>query len=290
MGASTQQAIVPRGNLDFRFDEDIPRYWLAGDAFRSRYLDALSTVFPEGEKYFITCVRHYRDGIRDPALAEQVRDFIRQEGYHGMVHIRFNTLLKRQGLPVEQVEARVKARLDGRRAGFSPEFNLAITAGLEHLTAQLADGLFRRRKTLDGADPRVRAMFAWHAVEEFEHRAVAYDVMQTVAKVGYRTRVAGYLFGVALNAITTFRVTVAYLKADGYRGARLYRTLLGGLWWLYKPGGFYGALAPALLAYLLPGFHPARHGSTVYYERWLELFARTQDPVETSERLHALAA
>src|SRR5882757_3212003 len=90
--------IVPRQGLDFGLDGDIPKYWLGGDPFKTRFFDAMSLLFPEGEKFFIACVRDYRDRIADPELQAQVKDFIYQEGQHGMVHTRFNDRVKAQGV------------------------------------------------------------------------------------------------------------------------------------------------------------------------------------------------
>jgi uncharacterized protein len=92
-GSHNQYSIVPRQNLDFGLDGDIPKYWLGGDPFKTRFFDAMSTLFPEGEKFFITCVRDYRDQITDPHLQQEVKDFMRQEGAHGMVHTQFNDRL-----------------------------------------------------------------------------------------------------------------------------------------------------------------------------------------------------
>src|SRR5882757_2071936 len=95
--------IVPRQGLDFGLDGDIPKYWLGGDPFKTRFFDALSTLFPEGEKFFISCVRDYREKITDPQLQQEVRDFTRQEGQHGMVHTQFNHRLEQQGIKVPKL-------------------------------------------------------------------------------------------------------------------------------------------------------------------------------------------
>jgi len=60
------------------------------------------------------------------------------------------------------------------------------------LTALMAHGFFSAN-FMQGADPRVRAMYAWHAVEEIEHKAVAYDVLTKVAKANYFTRILSFI-------------------------------------------------------------------------------------------------
>ena len=79
-----QPHIIPREKLDFGLDGDIPQYWFDNDPFKSRFFDALSTIFPEGERFFISCVRDYRDQVTDPQLLADIKDFMRQEGQHGM--------------------------------------------------------------------------------------------------------------------------------------------------------------------------------------------------------------
>src|SRR5690606_30799034 len=96
MRHATPHQIVPREKLDFGLDGDIPKYWFGGDAFKSRYFDALSTIFPEGERFFIECVRDYRHMATDPQLQQEIKDFIRQEGQHGIVHNQYNQRLKAQ--------------------------------------------------------------------------------------------------------------------------------------------------------------------------------------------------
>ncbi len=55
----TPPPIVPREKLDFDLDGNIPKYWLDNDPFKTRFFDAVSTLFPVGEKIFITCVRDF---------------------------------------------------------------------------------------------------------------------------------------------------------------------------------------------------------------------------------------
>lgn len=46
--------VIRRKAPNFGFDSDsIPTYWFAGDALKTRFFVAMSTMFPEGEKYFI---------------------------------------------------------------------------------------------------------------------------------------------------------------------------------------------------------------------------------------------
>jgi predicted metal-dependent hydrolase len=254
-GSAIQTNIVPRTHLDFGLDGDIPRYWLAGDPFKTRFVDALSMTFPIGERFFITSVRRFRDRITDPQQLAEVRDFMRQEGQHGIVH-------KLSALP----EA----------------WPLVYTASVEHLTATMADMVFGESDFLDGADPRMRAVFAWHAVEEFEHKAVAFDVMQKVARVGYFTRAGIMALSLLIFQGFTLYFLGQLLRREGFPLRQRLRLWARGLWWLYRPGGVFTRLAPAVLRYFRPGFHPTDIPEPVGFQTWTQHFAAHGDPIAAS--------
>lgn len=288
MTTHIQHPIVPRERLDFGLDGDIPRYWLDGDVFKTRFFDAMSTFFPEGERFFITCVRDFKDQITDPHLLKEVKDFTRQEGQHGMVHRQFNDRLKEQGVRMDRIEALTVFWLfKVLRTVFSRKTTLAITAAFEHMTALMAHG-FEEAKVLERADPRIRAMYTWHAIEEVEHKAVAFDVMQKVAKVGYFRRVLALIVTTLFFPIGTFMVINRMLKVDGFGPFKRLGMMLKGAWWMYKPGGLYMPILGHFMAYFKPGFHPWQIGQMGGYDAWLDTFERTGDPVAAGNA--ALAA
>src|SRR5690606_41942592 len=52
------------------------------------------------------------------------------------------------------------------------------TCALEHFTAMLAETILEHPEMLEGMDERVLPLWLWHAVEESEHKSVAFDVYQ----------------------------------------------------------------------------------------------------------------
>jgi uncharacterized protein len=285
---SNKPAIVPREKLDFGLGGDIPKYWFGQDAFKTRFFDAMSTIFPEGEKFFIACVRDYRDQVTDPQLQQEIKDFIRQEAQHTMVHNQFNQRLKAQGIDVDYLE-RIQRHLsfDIARKYVPKAATLSATAAAEHMTAIMAHSFFERKEVLEQADPRMRALYAWHAMEEIEHKAVAFDVMQKIAKVGYFRRCFGLFQVTLMFTIHVLLVTRYMLKVDGFgRWART-KMWLKGLWWLYNPRGVYPSILGEYLSYYKPGFHPWDSGESAGYRVWLNAFNETGDPILAGQAVHA---
>lgn len=277
------QQIVPRKGPDFDL-ENVPRHWFGGDPFKTRFFDAMSLLFPEGEKFFIQCVRDYRDQITDPQMQAQVKDFIYQEGQHGMVHDAYNRRVAAQGVAVEHVEARMKKLLKFQRQHYPKKLTLAQTAAAEHMTAIMAHGFMADGRMFREADPRMRALYVWHAVEEIEHKAVAFDVMQKVAKVGYFTRILGMMYLSIVFPLHTFLIMRHMLRVDGVKNR--FGVWMRGLAWLYGPRGIMPKLALHYLSYFRPGFHPWDEGQMSTYATWRRVFDSSGDAIAASDALH----
>src|SRR3546814_8847563 len=56
-----------------------------------------------------------------------------------------------------------------------PIVNLMATIALEHYTAMLAAIMLTDPAMYEGAEPEWGALWQWHAIEEIEHKGVAYD-------------------------------------------------------------------------------------------------------------------
>ena len=228
-----------------------PRHF-AGDAFQSALLAAMSTVFPDGERFFIDSVRHYRDQLQDPALLAEVSAFIGQEAHHGREHETFNEWLEEKGYPVAPILKQVQEGLALARQRLSPKRQLAMTIALEHFTAIMAHQFLASPELSEQMSPEIRELFLWHAVEETEHKAVAYDVYQRTGG-DYWTRVTTMLQITLLFWLRISTITLNYLRAD--HNARP-SVILAGLWWMLGKPGPLRRLIPDYLDYYRPGFHP----------------------------------
>jgi predicted metal-dependent hydrolase len=279
--------ITVRAFPDFKLDSTIPKYWFDNDPVKTRMIESVCATFPEGEKYFIQSVRHFREKIQSPRLKEEVRQFIRQESQHGTVHTQFNDLLRQQGLPIQKLEETLKKKLTQNQRHLSPEMNLAITAACEHLTAMFVECFFRKHETMSGVkDVRILAMLAWHSIEEMEHKSVAYDVMQYVARVSYLQRVSAMLLLTADMTRELIINTNSFLKADGFSFPQRMRHLARGLQWGFGRKGILAPMAKSWLNYFQPDFHPCHVPDIAQYSTWLDVYALTYDPIQAGEAFH----
>jgi predicted metal-dependent hydrolase len=158
--------------------EDLPKHFAAdGDIVGSHVLTVLSSVFPDGENFFVRSVEAVRDRITDPRLRQEIEGFVGQETMHGREHAVFNDRLAELGYPVRPIGTYIRKLTWLRERFLNEKANLAVVAALEHYTATLAETLLREPEARaaighDGA----RHLFLWHALEEAEHKAVAFDV------------------------------------------------------------------------------------------------------------------
>lgn len=284
MNAIVQSQIEPvvRTHLNFKLNE-VPRYWFGGDPFRTRMFDALSLTFPDGERYFIQSVRMFRDQIQDPDLQQRVADFIKQEAQHGMAHDKMNQVMRDQGMPVDAFIRRLDKIFKFELTKRSPQYNIAMTAAAEHLTALMAETFFSQKQTLQDAHPYVRALFAWHAIEEMEHRDVAFDVMKQVGHVPETTRKFALAFTtVMMLGFTTYRADVM-LKHDGFNRVERLQMMTKGLPWFFGKKGILSRMCQQYLDWFNPNFHPSQHPVIAQYDVWVNTLAETSDPIAAGE-------
>jgi predicted metal-dependent hydrolase len=174
---------VPVRPMEFeKWVAKLPKYFAAdGDIVMSHVLTVLSSTFPEGEKFFVRSVASARDDITDPKLLADIDGFIGQEEMHGREHKVLNDRLARHGYPTRGIDSYVRGLYWVRERIQTRKVNLAFTAALEHYTATLAELLLTDEKARESVgEPGARDILTWHALEESEHKAVAYDVYKAV--------------------------------------------------------------------------------------------------------------
>lgn len=249
--------------------ETLPKHFAKdGDLVASHVIAALSSLFPDGEDFFVRSVRHYRSEITDPALKKQVAGFIGQESIHGREHRVFNNRLAKLGYQTKQNEWLTRKGLETRERFAPPISNLAVTAALEHFTATLAELVLHHEEIRDLiGHEAVRDLFVWHALEESEHKAVAFDVFRAVGGTermriwtmkGIRT---GFVFGLIIQVAAS----LAFDRGT-YEKGRLRRSLRT----VKASPLFTRDVWRTLKAYDRKGFHPNDIDNTALMIEWRE--------------------
>lgn len=248
--------------------------WCGGSVFRTAWFNALSMLFPLGEKFFIDSVRAFRDQVDDPTLLEQITAFQGQEAVHRRQHQRYNeTLCAARGYDIEAIETPIAERIEWANSELSARRRLAGTAANEHLTAILADDLLRSDDALIDADPNIAELWRWHAVEETEHKSVAYDVYTAVG--GYdKERRQAMTLSTWFFFKDTFRILRLMLRHDGKLWS--FRVWWDGLGFLFVKPGFLRRIALPWLSYFRSGFHPWQHDNRQLIAAWEERTATTR--------------
>jgi uncharacterized protein len=258
-----------RRNLSFKLPSDKSNSWHREGLHVAHFFNALSIFFPRGERFFIDSVHHYRDQIDDPKLQQEVNGFIGQEAMHSREHSEYNHALKSQGYPEEKYERSVERMLKFTRRLTTKSRQLELTIALEHLTAILANRVLSNPNTFERCDPHFAQLWRWHAIEETEHKAVAFDVYREVAGkenvLTYLKRTTAFLtanLGFWPMALCFHVGLVAQDKQlfslSGWSKAIKY------FWW--KPGILL-KIIPEWFAYFKPGFHPWDFDNSQYLQQ-----------------------
>lgn len=246
---------------DQRFGRDKKpgRWWLNNDPVATAWHNALSATFPRGEAFFIEAVKAHREGA-SPKLEAEIRAFVRQEINHTREHIAFNRAAVEAGYDLDFIDQRVAANLELTKDR-PAIINLAVTMALEHYTAMMAQEFLANPKHFAGAEPETAAMWRWHAIEEIEHKGVAYDTYLHATKDW--TRYRRWKLKSVMMVIVTINFlrhrwtdTLDLLAQDGLTGWKMKAKLA---WYLLGTPGVLRRIFPAWLSYFLPGFHPWNH-------------------------------
>lgn len=256
-------------DLAFGRSAPSPRHWLGGDPIATAFYNALSASFPQGERFFMDSVRNFKSKA-DPKLQQQIVAFTTQEALHTREHVFFNQQIAGAGYDLSKLDAVIKKRLDFGRKRPKIE-QLGATIALEHFTAILAHEALKNPAHFADAAPEAQRMWKWHAIEEIEHKSVAYDTFMAATKnlpgwQRYFIRVRTMVASTILFFEFLFRGIAYLFQQDGINTPSSWFKMLGFM--LFKPG-MIGRVLPAYFQYYRPGFHP-------WYEDDRGLIAETE--------------
>lgn len=254
------------------------RYWMDGHPLKTHVMNALSAVFPIGERFFIDSVRAYEDKIQDPLLRQEVKTFIAQEAHHTKEHMILNKALVDQGYDLERLISHMRFKIDLVKRWRNPRSQLGFTVSVEHLTALLAHGLLGDPDFLAGVDEENKLIWRWHFSEEIEHKGVAYDVyMQNGGTYLHRCFVMleTSIFFMADIFITVLKL----LKQDGQLwNWRMWKT---GTQFFWGKQGVIRRLIPHFLAFFKRDFHPWNHDNRYLIDKYGQRFTLYRMPTSS---------
>lgn len=249
---------IPVRKIELPFDASIPNHWLGGSPVATHFFNGLNLVFPDGERFFIRAVQDHVDRITDERLKAQIKGFFGQEGRHAHEHERYFATLAAQGYEIDTFLRRFHR--------FMPAgLRLSVTAGAEHYTATLGANALEN-PFLEQAHPVMRKLIYWHALEEIEHKAVAFEVLRQTHP-SYLLRIAGFAVATVCLVAWTLAGTRMLLRQDriGRRAARAEVLRLRQV----TGDQMERAIGRGIRAYLRRDFHPDQQDDSAASRRGL---------------------
>jgi hypothetical protein len=231
----------------------ISRHWLAGNAVRTHFFNAINLFVVSFEDFMGRVMRSQLPHLEDADFQRQVRGFMGQESTHAHVHAKYLAQLREQGFQIDGYLAaseRVFTVLFEKWLG--SRLCVATIAGFEHLTALLAEIVLSDHMLKD-AEPAMAQMWEWHAAEEIEHKSLAFELLMRTSR-SFLLRMLGAVLG-ALVVVGFIGVGMGMLlRQDGVLWRKqtwgdLRELLFGKNRMAARAVGLFGE-------YFRPGFHP----------------------------------
>jgi len=230
----------------------LPRFWMDNDPYGTYFLDALSCIFPGGERFFVKSVLDFQNQVTDLRLKREARAFCGQEAVHGQQHEAFNEWSADFGLGLAEMTRKEEAHMLRALSKLPKIKRLAVTAALEHMTAIMGNALLNSPTVMEKMHPDVRALWVWHSIEEIEHKAVAHEVYYAVGGTHWGRYIAMFF---AFNGLMSraFLLTAILAWREGqlfnFRSMKRFMGTLVG-------SGYAGRVWKGLMEYFSADFHP----------------------------------
>lgn len=246
---------------DFNFSQDIPDNWYAGKTHLSNFFDALSIGITPMEGFIIKVLRSYQENSIPPTpenegLYEDTKAFVAQETQHSHLHSRYNNQLANRHYPVKEISAWFSDHIKTWNKNHNEQELLATVVAMESFLGDIGDVILSKSEYGENMDPRVRQLFEWHFYEEFEHRAVSYNLYSAIYGTGfssYITRIRMYIKATGKSAKQIVVPLIALLKHNEINSLKSWLDILKFLF--IKPG-FYTQLLLRYFHYFSPTYHP----------------------------------
>lgn len=148
-------------------------------------------------------------------------------------------------------------------------YNWHITCAFEHFTALLGGYILRHPEILSTLDEDATKLWVWHAIEEIEHLAVAFDVYQAVYKDDKVRRSVMRSVTTGFASLTFYSASRLFMQ--GYK--KSIPKVSGNLYGFYLVGKMLIELIPEYLSYYKKDFHPSEIDYSDIVAHWKEKLA-----------------
>jgi len=280
---------IPVRRLKFKLDEDSPEdcphpVWSRTHPDFSMFINSLGIHVPYFERFLVEVMRKYRGELTDPKLIEDVHAIMGQEAFHAFNFVGWNQAMARRYPHVAKLDEDARKYFEDALETRDKRFQIGFTAGYETFT--YLGGMIvldRYDEFMADADPKMRALWVWHQVEEVEHGSVAFDFYQAfyAKHEWYRRWMVLYAFWHILRE--TFKGYATMVRREG-----LYRRPLRALkaWKFFLSFGI--DLARAALPVLSRKYHPRNHPRCNDDQNgvaiaWRKRIAAGEDPLRLTE-------
>ena len=185
-------------------------HWNPEEPEYAQLLNGLSSGFPLLEPFLIKVIRQAKE-VAPEHMQKKLELFIAQEGRHYKQHAKWNHLLGEAGYELQPVLDKLAKSYEKSLAKRSLQFNLGYCDGFETFGPMLSYFFFQHPpgcELMKAWDEPTVYLWLWHLCEEFEHRAVTYELYKELygdyKSYWYRCFMMWYsminLFGYGLQA------------------------------------------------------------------------------------------
>ncbi|MFO0696336.1 MAG: metal-dependent hydrolase [Polyangiales bacterium] len=287
--------------IPFRFDDTVPFQWNPENPEFGLVANAIGVLVVAMEKMIVSVTRKVMPRIRNPEVKAEADPFLRQEALHSRAHqLHLAALVKRwPGLQqtIDEVDESFRTLEREHDLDYCVAYIAALEATFPPLFKMILD---HRDALLSPGDARVASLFAWHFVEEIEHRSSALILFdEVVGDPKVRLRVVGpalsHAVGLYVAILEGFdrhvpfedrlveakllvpktswvRELRARLPLPGSRRSSRYPTAFGCV-----PSGELALTLARLLRSQLPSHRPADEPVPDFADTWFEAYARGID-------------
>ncbi len=266
--------IEPR-QMDFPFGSMTKLKFHDDNIYKSAFMAGLSAAFPAGEKEFIDSVRNYRHRVKNPQLLAQIKGFMAQEGHHQHQHRLVNKELDRLGYNTDKVDRLLNKMINKRLKVLDDKTRLAFTVAAEHVTAIMGSYIINHPEFLNNMETPFKDLMLWHAVEEVEHKSVAFDVyMECEGDIKFLQKITRIS-----TRLLHFRLSRNMLVlAFGTKYWASFKEFKNCMQWMFGKKGMWRALRKPYKQFFSENFHPWRDGGAELISKWqLEFYHPEQN-------------